>query len=92
MIVAQRPASQRPILITPPRRWDPSADLATDLLQDTINAPWLRPSTLNQLTAQRREHNFKYRGSPVLQGSAGRQAAAPGTARWTPGSRCFSPS
>ncbi len=59
MIVAERPADQRPILITPPRRWDPSAGLATDLLQDTASAPWLAPSTLNQLAAQPQEHIFK---------------------------------
>ena len=91
MIVAQRPASQRPILITPPRRWDPSAELATDLLQDTVNAPWLRPSTLNQLAAQRREHNFNTVVRPYskaqLAGKLLRQVR-----RWTPGSRCCSPS
>jgi hypothetical protein len=59
MIVAQAPAMQRPILIAPPRRWDPSADLATNLLDETAKAPWLRLSTLNKLAAGRQEHAFK---------------------------------
>ena len=58
MIVAQAPAMQRPILITPPRRWDPAAGLATNLLDDTVHAPWLRPSTLNRLSAAHQEHAF----------------------------------
>ncbi len=52
MIVAQAPAAQRPIMVTPPRRWNPSTSLASDLLGDTVTAPWLRPSTIGQLAAQ----------------------------------------
>ena len=59
MLVAQLPADQRPILITPPRRWDPSVNLASDLLSDTVSAPWLRTASLNQLAAQKQEHVFK---------------------------------
>jgi uncharacterized protein DUF6049 len=59
MIVAQEPATQRPILITPPRRWDPSVNLASKLLSDTVAAPWLRTATLNQLAAQKQEHVVK---------------------------------
>ncbi|HET7016286.1 MAG TPA: DUF6049 family protein [Streptosporangiaceae bacterium] len=59
MIVAQAPAMQRPILVAPPRRWDPSRSLATSLLDESANAPWLRPSTLNQLAAGHSEHAFR---------------------------------
>jgi hypothetical protein len=59
MFVAQAPAEQRPILITPPRRWDPSVNLASELLSDTVAAPWLRTASLNQLAAQKQEHVFK---------------------------------
>ncbi|HET9898727.1 MAG TPA: DUF6049 family protein [Streptosporangiaceae bacterium] len=52
MIVAEKPAMQRPIMVTPPRRWNPSKSLAEDLLTDTVTAPWLRSSTLSQLSAQ----------------------------------------
>ncbi|HUC56691.1 MAG TPA: DUF6049 family protein [Streptosporangiaceae bacterium] len=52
MIVAEAPAMQRPILVAPPRRWDPTGTLAGDLLGDTVTAPWLRPSTLGELARQ----------------------------------------
>ncbi len=52
MIVAEAPSIQRPILVTPPRRWDPAGTLALDLLGDTVNAPWLRPVPIGQLAAQ----------------------------------------
>jgi hypothetical protein len=52
MIVAEAPSIQRPIVVTPPRRWDPSSTLANDLLNDTVSAPWLRPAPIGRLAAQ----------------------------------------
>jgi len=52
MIVAEEPAIQRPIVVTPPRRWDPAGALAGDLLGDTVNAPWLKVMTVAQMAAQ----------------------------------------
>jgi hypothetical protein len=46
-------AAQRgsPIIVAPPRRWDPPAGLAADLLTDTASAPWLSPVSLASLAA-----------------------------------------
>jgi hypothetical protein len=52
MIVAEAPAMQRPIVVTPPKRWDPAGKLAADLLSDTVNAPWLKSMTVDQMAAQ----------------------------------------
>jgi hypothetical protein len=52
MIVAEEPAIQRPIVVTPPKRWDPAGRLADDLLRDTVNAPWLKAMTVDQMAAQ----------------------------------------
>jgi Family of unknown function (DUF6049) len=43
--------SGSPIIVAPPRRWDPPAGLATDLLADTASAPWLSPVDLRSLAA-----------------------------------------
>ena len=40
-----------PIIVAPPRRWDPPAGLAADLLTDTASAPWLSPVSLASLAA-----------------------------------------
>ncbi len=59
MLVAEAPAMQRPIMVTPPRRWNPSHALATNLLADTAGAPWLKPSTIGQLSALPQERAFR---------------------------------
>ncbi|MHB1820112.1 MAG: DUF6049 family protein, partial [Streptosporangiaceae bacterium] len=58
MILDQAPSIPRPILVTPPRRWNPSAALATSLLADTVSAPWLAPTSLGQLATLPPEHVF----------------------------------
>jgi Family of unknown function (DUF6049) len=40
-----------PVIVAPPRRWDPATGLATDLLAETASAPWLSPASLASLTA-----------------------------------------
>jgi hypothetical protein len=52
MIVSEAPSNTRPIMITPPRRWDPPMKLASGLLSDTVSAPWLKPSTAGQMISQ----------------------------------------
>ncbi|HUD37843.1 MAG TPA: DUF6049 family protein [Streptosporangiaceae bacterium] len=74
MFAGQAPAMKRPILVTPPRRWDPSTTLASDLLADTVSAPWLAPSSIGQLAAQPEEHYY----SSVLT-PPGRDSELPGS-------------
>jgi hypothetical protein len=52
MIVAERPATARSLVVTPPRLWDPAPGEAGSLLSETVNAPWLQPTTLANLAAQ----------------------------------------
>jgi hypothetical protein len=49
MIEAEAPSDRRSILLTPARRWTPSATYAADLLADTGKVPWLEPTTLSQI-------------------------------------------
>jgi hypothetical protein len=51
MIAAERPSLARAVVVAPPRRWDPPAGLASDLLAETVQAPWLRPVSLASLAA-----------------------------------------
>ena len=53
MIASEEPALAQSVVAAPPREWDPSAPLATQLLSDseTANAPWLAPETLAGLAA-----------------------------------------
>jgi hypothetical protein len=51
MIVAELPATARSVVVTPPRLWDPAPGLANGLLNETVTAPWLRPTSLADLAA-----------------------------------------
>ena len=51
MIAAERPGWARSIVVAPPRQWNPPAGLASDLLSETVHAPWLRPVSLASLAA-----------------------------------------
>ena len=51
MIAAEAPNTPRAVVVAPPRRWDPPARLAGDLLAETVTAPWLRPVSLSRLAA-----------------------------------------
>jgi hypothetical protein len=46
MIVAEDPGLARSIVVAPPRQWNPPAALASQLLNETVTAPWLSPTTL----------------------------------------------
>lgn len=58
MIVAEAPTIPRAIVVAPPRRWDPSDQLARDLLADTVSAPWLKPASAGQLLELPPDHVF----------------------------------
>jgi Family of unknown function (DUF6049) len=58
MIASEAPGDQRPIVVAPPRRWDPPSQLASNLLAETVSAPWLKPSTAGQLATMRPERVY----------------------------------
>ncbi len=49
MIAAEAPDWERSIVVAPPEDWSPSAALASDLLSETVRAPWLSPTSLGDL-------------------------------------------
>ncbi len=51
MIAAEAPSLQRSIVVAPPSRWDPSSTVASQLLSDTVNTPWLEPEALSDVAA-----------------------------------------
>jgi hypothetical protein len=58
MIASEAPGIRRPIVVAPPRRWDPPRRLASNLLAETASAPWLEPSTAGQLITMPPEHAY----------------------------------
>jgi hypothetical protein len=77
MIAAEQPSRARAVVVAPPRRWDPPAGLASDLLAETVHAPWLRPVSLASLAAVKhpsgqvsrqppRAHSRAQLGTPLL--------------------------
>jgi Family of unknown function (DUF6049) len=51
MIAAEQPRLPRTVVVTPPRQWNPAPGLASQLLAETMSAPWLRPASLASLVA-----------------------------------------
>jgi hypothetical protein len=51
MIAAEMPAIPRSVVIAPPRQWNPTDSLATALLTESDDAPWLRPASVSTLIA-----------------------------------------
>ena len=49
MIAAEAPATPRSVVIAPPRQWNPTESLATALLTESDDAPWLRPASVSSL-------------------------------------------
>jgi hypothetical protein len=49
MIQAEAPFTPRPIVVTPSRRWAPTASYAAGLLADTGRVPWVRPVSLTDV-------------------------------------------
>jgi len=50
MVAAEAPDSERSLVVAPPQNWSPSQGLASDLLGETVSAPWLKPATAASLT------------------------------------------
>jgi hypothetical protein len=53
MITAEAPNSRRSLVVAPPSRWNPSAALASALLEETSTAPWLQPVSLATMAGGR---------------------------------------
>jgi hypothetical protein len=51
MIQAELPGTPRSIVITPSRRWAPSASYAAAILADTGRVPWVAPVPLSQVVS-----------------------------------------
>jgi hypothetical protein len=49
MIAAEAPHSARSIVVAPPHDWSPTGALASELLTETVSAPWLTPTALGDL-------------------------------------------
>ncbi len=74
MIAAEQPNLARSIVVAPPRSWDPPAGLASDLLSETVSAPWLQPVSLGDLAAVKHPAGQVTRQAPatVSQAELGR--------------------
>jgi len=51
MTAASAPAAGRSIVVAPPRRWDPPQGMADALLGDTVQTPWLQPTSVASLAS-----------------------------------------
>ena len=76
MIVAEAPNTPRAIVVAPPRHWNASPQLMSDLLSDTVSAPWLRPSTVRQLLALPPDHLIRSQPKSVSAGELSRALLA----------------
>jgi Family of unknown function (DUF6049) len=67
MIAAEAPATPRSVVVTPPRQWNPAPHLATALLTETGNAPWLRPASVADLISAKSPAGQVARMPPPVQ-------------------------
>jgi len=70
MIDAEQPNLPRSVVVAPPRNWDPPAGLASELLQETIGAPWLKSVSLSQLAAAKNPSGVVTREPPRAHSKA----------------------
>jgi hypothetical protein len=69
MITGEAPQKPRTIVITPPRRWKPSATFAKAVLNYTAKAPWLSPVPLSSVeTLKPTERTFQPQKSASAPG------------------------
>lgn len=52
LISAERPDTTQTVVAAPPANWNPTADLATGVLEATESLPWLDPVSLDELAAE----------------------------------------
>ena len=64
MIASEAPHTARAVVVAPPRHWDPGAALASSLLDETVDTPWLRPASLSSLVAAPRQTGQVRRDGP----------------------------
>ena len=64
MIVAESPQLARSLVVAPPRRWNPAPGLPSDLLSETVRAPWLKPASLAALAAIKHPTGQVHRQTP----------------------------
>jgi Family of unknown function (DUF6049) len=81
MIAAEQPSIGRSVVVAPPRRWDPPAGLASDLLAETVSAPWLHPVSLSELAAVKDPSGQVTRQPPRAHSKAQLSRALLGQAR-----------
>ena len=81
MIAAEQPSLGRSVVVAPPRRWDPPAGLASDLLAETVSAPWLHPVSLGDLAAVKDPSGLVTRQPPKAHSKAQLSKALLGQAR-----------
>lgn len=77
MIAAEAPHLRRSVVVAPPRRWDPPADLAGALLASTGKAPWLRATSLASLLTSHRRHTGPPRRQPPQRRKSAGELRAP---------------
>jgi hypothetical protein len=53
LITAEHPRTVRTVVVAPPTIWDPAPGLATDLIADTGRVPWLSPTLLSSIAADK---------------------------------------
>ena len=70
MIASELPSVPRSVVIAPPRRWNPSADVAGQLLVETAHAPWLRPAILSSLAGSRPAMHETHQSPPDSQATS----------------------
>jgi Family of unknown function (DUF6049) len=76
MIVAEAPALRRSVVVAPPQQWNPPAGLASELLSDTVSAPWLAPTSLASLAAVKHPSGQVPRQAPPAHRVSGAELPA----------------
>jgi hypothetical protein len=77
MIAAEAPDTDRSVVVAPPQDWSPSAGLASALLSETANTPWLAPQTLGGVaSAQDSDRNISRHPLAASKNSPGELSAS----------------
>jgi hypothetical protein len=77
MIDAEAPEAQRSLVVDPPETWAPSQALAGKLLQETVNAPWLKPAALGTLAGSADSESTQPRQAPAATQVSPRELTKP---------------